>query len=135
MDPDYTYDHDLGMYVFPPGEKYYSISGELPDYANPPIAMSRNGLNSEQNTVFTSTRTGVHAVVIVNFAPRDEVPFTLEVTIQGRSLVDDGPITGDLNEYNREDLFQFTAEVDAWNLVGSRLSSDDGALWHNLHNT
>jgi len=133
--PDYNYDYDLGMYVFPPGEKYYSISGELPDYASEPIAMSRAGENTEQNTVFTCSRTGVYAVVIVNFAQRDNIPFVLEVTIQGRSLADDTPVTGDLNEHNREDLFQFQAMTDTWNLVGSRLSSSDGALWHNLHNT
>jgi hypothetical protein len=135
VDSDYNYDHDLGMYVFPPGEKYYSISGELPDYANEPIAISRAGLNTEQNAVFTCAESGVYAVVIVNFAPRDNIPFTLEVTIQGRTLVDDSPKTGDLNEQNREDLFQFQASPNTWNLVGSRLYSDDGALWHNLHNT
>jgi hypothetical protein len=135
VDPDYNYDHDLGVYVFPPGEKYYSISGELPDYASEPIAMSRAGLNTEQNTVFTCAVSGVYAVVVVNFAPRDNIPFTMEVTIQGRTLVDNLPKTGDLNEHNREDLFQFQARRDTWNLVGSRLTSDDGALWHSLHNT
>ncbi|UCC93195.1 MAG: fibronectin type III domain-containing protein [Thermoplasmata archaeon] len=135
VDPDYNYDHDLGMYIFPPGEKYYSISGELPDYANEPIAMSRAGLNTEQNAVFTCAVTGVYAVVVVNFAPRDNIPFTLDVTIQGRTLVDDSPKRGDLNDFNREDLFQFQARPDTWNLVGSRLSSDDGALWHSLHST
>ena len=135
VDPDYNYDHDLGMYVFPPGDKYYSISGELPDYASEPIAMSREGMNTEQNTVFTAAESGAYAVVVVNFAPRDNIPFTLEVTIQGRALADDTPLAGDLNEHNREDLFQFQAKADTWNLVGSRLSSDDGALLHNLHNT
>jgi len=132
---DYNYDHDLGLYVFPPGEKYYSISGELPDYASEPIAWSRAGLNTEQNTVFTGTVTGTYAVVVVNFAPRDDIPFTLDVTIQGRALADDLPVRGDLNEYNREDLFQFLARANEWNLVGSRLTSEDGALWHRLHTT
>ena len=135
VDPEYNYDHDLGMYVFAPGGRYHSISGELPDYAEPPAAMSRAGLNSEQNAVFTCAETGVYAVVIVNFAQREDIPFTLEVTIQGRSLDDDDPVAGDLNEFNREDLFQFQALRGTWNLVGCRLTSEEGALWHSLHNT
>lgn len=132
---DYNYDHDLGLYVFAPGDKYYSISGELPEFASEPIAWSRAGLNTEQNTVFTGTATGTYAVVVVNFAARDDIPFTLDVTIQGRSLADGLPVRGDLNDFNREDLFQFLARPNEWNLVGSRLTSEDGALWHRLHST
>jgi hypothetical protein len=127
VDPEYNYDHDLGMYVFSPGDKHYSISGELPDYASEPIAMSRDGQNTEQNTVFTCAVSGTYAVVIVNFAPRDNIPFNLEVTVQGRTLADDLPLTGDLNEHNAEDLFQFRAQVDTWSLIGSRLTTDDSS--------
>jgi hypothetical protein len=131
----YTYDHDLGLYVFPPGDKYYSISGQLPEYAGGPVAMSRAGLNTEQDVVFTAADTGIYAIAIVNFATRDTIPFTLEVTIQGKSLVDDAPMEGDLNAQNREDLFQFVAQWDEWNVVGSRVLSPDGTLSHKLHST
>ncbi len=133
VDTGYNYDYDLGMYVFPPVEKHYSISGERP--SGGPIAMSRSGENLEQSVVFTAPVSGIYAVAIVNFAPRDNIPFTLEVTIQGRALVDDTPLWGDLNEQNREDLYQFQAQRNEWNLVGSKLVSSEGSYWHNLHST
>lgn len=135
VDSDYNYDYDLGMYVFPPEDKYYSISGERPEFASGPTAQSRSGGNTEQNVVFTAPMNGIYSVIIVNFALRDDIPFDLDVTIQGRALVDDTPLIGDLNEQNREDLYQFQALPDGWNMVGSRLASSDGSYWHNLHST
>ncbi len=135
VEQGYNYDHDLGLYVFPPGEKYYSISGQPPAYADGPIAMSRAGMNTEQDVVFTCPSTGVYAIVVVNFATRDDIPYTMEMTIQGRGLVDDTPLTGDLNAQNREDLFQFVAKWDTWNLVGSRPTSSEGYYTHKLHST
>ncbi|MCK5252805.1 MAG: hypothetical protein KAQ96_07640, partial [Thermoplasmata archaeon] len=135
VDPDYNYDYDLGMYVFPPDDKYYSISGERPEFASGPTAQSRSGGNTEQNVVFTAPVNGIYSVIIVNFAPRDDIPFTLDVTIQGRAVLDDSPLVGDLNEQNRDDLYQFQALPDGWNMVGSRLASPEGSYWHNLHST
>jgi hypothetical protein len=135
---EYNYDYDLGMYVFAPGGKYYSISGELPEYAMPPVAWSRAGKGTEQDAVFTCPETGYYAIAVVNFEDRDAIPFTLQVTIQGKSLLDDSPVKGDLNAQNRADLFQFVATRNQWNVVGCRL--DDGAaapdaLDHRLHST
>jgi hypothetical protein len=132
---DYNYDYDLGLYVFPPGDKYYSISGELPDYASGPLAWSRAGKNTEQDAVFTCPRAGVYAIAIVNFAERDDIPFTIEVVVQGKALADDSPHAGDLNAQNTQDLFQFVADRGSWNVVGSRVTSEDGFLTHSLHST
>ncbi len=133
---EYNYDYDLGLFVFPPGSKYYSVSGELPDYAEGPVAMSRAGVGTEQDVVFTCPSSGRYAIAVVNFEVRDDIPFSLQVVIQGRSLVDDGPVTGDLNAQNRIDLYQFVAARGAWNVVGSRLVDPmDGRLYHRLHST
>lgn len=130
--PEYNYDHDLGLYVFPPGDKYYSVSGQLSAYASGPIAMSRAGQNTEQSVVFTSPIAGTYAVIIVNFAARDDIPFTLETTIQGRALANNVPLVGDLNEQNSQDQYRFVAQTEEWNLVGSRPLTDEGGQWHQL---
>ncbi len=134
--PEYNYDYDLGMYVFAPGGKYHSISGQLPDYSEGPVAYSRAGKGTEQDAVFTCPETGFYAIVIVNFEVRDDIPFTLQLTIQGRTVADDVPQTGDLNAQNRIDLLQFTAARGAWTVVGSRLADGStGALNHRLYST
>jgi len=133
---EYNYDYDLGMYVFAPGGKYHSISGQLPEYSQGPVASSRAGLGTEQDAVFTCSETGFYAIVIVNFEERDDIPFTLQLTIQGRTVLDDVPVAGDLNAQNRIDLLQFTAARGAWTVVGSRLADgSSGSLHHRLYST
>ena len=136
VDEEYNYDYDLGMYVFAPGGKYHSISGQLPEYSEGPVASSRAGQGTEQDAVFTCPETGFYAIVIVNFDARDDIPFTLQLTIQGRTVTDDVPVVGDLNAQNRIDLLQFTAARGAWTVVGCRLADGStGSLNHRLYST
>jgi hypothetical protein len=118
--PDYTYAHELGLYLFGPDMTYMTTW----DPEAGPRAASRYGPVTEQEIVYTASSTETFAFVVLNHANLADLQYNLSATIDGRPL--DVPRRGYVDPYNRNSQYSFTADANQWSVLASSYISGGG---------
>jgi hypothetical protein len=126
----YSYAFDLGLYLFSPGLGNASVSGEG---GARPVSSSNNGPISEQDGMFTASRTATYLILVVNRGLPMTINFTLKLGLDGWPLTEDLRPEGDLNGYNVGDQYRFDAAQGAWSAVGLRWTEGPAGVRGGLH--
>jgi hypothetical protein len=116
--PTYTYPYNLQVYLFGGASTpYYSTQG----VGSPgPAAVSGAPANSEQHLRYTAGVGAWYLLVVANTKELGDVPFTLQVDVNGMPLSDRTAEGGTLGTYHANADYAFQNAPNDWAFVGLR---------------
>ena len=123
----YTYNYNLQVYLFGGAStNFYSTSASV---SPGPAAASGGPMNSDQYLRYIAPVTAWYMLVVGNAKELANVPYTLDVVTNGRTLADTSPASGKVDNYNMFEDYTFANALSDWGFVAVRTDNPGYGEW------